>query len=249
MMKYCMHCGKELHKNASFCPYCMESQIEKQGAVIHKKSLKKWLYFLIIGIMTAILIVIVCILVSDGKGKPDSNFNVVIETSESTPAVSTKCIETTMSSTIAYTEKPTTIAITTIQATNVTTTEARPSEVQFRTGDYITQGKTLSQIQGYGDYENPGGIVLTIDEIFDDALTFSIVHYSESGLASETVSARNITGEMAGNIVEFQFSDMLDGKGKGKITLENGVLHIEIRGETSNPTSIIANEYLVYNEF
>ena len=73
--------------------------------------------------------------------------------------------------------------------------------------------------------------------------------YSESGISSDTISARNITAEIVGNTAEFLFTDMLDGKGAGRITLENGKIHIETWGDISNFTSIIKDEYLSYNDF
>lgn len=72
------------------------------------------------------------------------------------------------------------------------------------------------------------------------------MQYSESGYASDTVSARNITAEIIDNKAEFQFSDMLDGKGYGILTFENNKIHIvTYSDETSSmQTSIIVDEWL-----
>lgn len=240
MMKHCQYCGKELHENASFCPYCMKSLIEKQSAFIGERKSGKWLYLLIIGLLLTLLIVLVCFLMRENKEHPENHSDIAIETTESISITSTEPIATTVTTTTTDTEQTT---ITT-ESITVTTTEAIPQETLFQLGDYITEGKTLSQIQGYGGYEDMGGIVLTIEEITGTTLTFSIVQYDESGLASDTISARNITAEIIGNTVEFEFRDMLDGRGTGRLTLENGKIHIETWGDTHRPTSIIVNEYL-----
>ena len=65
MMKHCKYCGKELHEFSSFCPYCMNSQIEKQSAVIqHRKNnpLKTIIFIVIcIALIIAILLYIITI--------------------------------------------------------------------------------------------------------------------------------------------------------------------------------------------
>lgn len=65
MMKHCKYCGKELHEFSSFCPYCMNSQIEKQSAVIqHRKNnpLKTIIFIVIcITLIIAILLYIITI--------------------------------------------------------------------------------------------------------------------------------------------------------------------------------------------
>lgn len=248
MMKHCKYCGKELHEFSSFCPYCMKSQIEKQSAVIQKKNSKKLLYFLIIGITLALLIAIVFILMNDRKELHENNSSIAIESIESTSAASTEQILTTITT---PTEPITTeIHTTTTEAitttTQIETTTVPTAETTIQLGDYLTEGKTISQIQGYGGYENIGGIILTIEEINETSLTFSILQYSESGYASDTISARNITAEIIDNKAKFQFSDMLDGKGCGILTFENDKIHIvTYTDETSSmQTSIIVDEWL-----
>lgn len=225
MMKYCKYCGKELHEFSSFCPYCMKNQIEKQSGVIQKKNPKKWMGFLIIGIVLALLIVLVFILMDDRKKLPDNHSGIVVERIESTSATSTEPTLTTITTSITEpitTEIHTTtteeITTTTqIEISTVPTSATTSSETALQLGDYLTEGKTMNQIEGYGNYEDIGGIILTIEEMNETSLTFSIVQYSESGYASDTVSARNITAEIIDNKAEFQFSDMLDGKGYANI--------------------------------
>lgn len=238
MMKHCHYCGREIHEQSSFCPYCMQSQIEKQGAIIQERRPSKWLYIFIIIVAIIAVIAVLSVFLNNDTNQAENNSDIPIETTESTTTTSTEPIVTT---TTANTEQTT---ITTEQIT--TTTEPTPQETLFQLGDYITEGKTISQIQGYGGYEDMGGIVLTIEEITDTTVTFSIVQYDESGLASDTVSARNITDEIVGNTAEFEFRDMLDGRGTGRITFENGKVHIETWGDTNRPTSIIVNEYLTH---
>lgn len=253
MMKKCKYCGKEIHENASFCPYCMQNQIEKQSEIIYEKSSMKWIYIVLI-IATAIIAVIaVLYFVLNGENRKSD-----IST-ESTEAISTTSTEqilttvttsttdieqttTTTETTVSTTELVTTV--TSIETTTVSVTETMSQVISFELGDYITEGKSSSQVMGYGGYEDIGGIILTIEDITDNTLNFSIVVYSESGYASDTLSARDISAEIVGNTAEFQFDDMLSGKGAGKLTFENGKIHIETWGETDNPTSIILNEYL-----
>lgn len=265
MMKHCNYCGKELHENANFCPYCMQSQIDKDSTVIWERKSGKWLYLLVIGLLLALLIVLVCFLMRENKEIPENHSDIAIESTEATTItttttepISTTVTATTQAETTTSTIE-TTAATTQTEATSTTETHINntetltttvspetilPQETPFQLGDYITEGKTLSQIQGYGGYEDMGGIVLTIEEITDTTLTFSIVQYDESGLASDTVSARNITAQLIDNTAEFEFRDMLDGRGTGTLTLENGMIHIETWGDTNRPTSIIVNEYL-----
>ena len=264
MMKHCNYCGKEIHEQSSFCPYCMQSQIDKENTVIWERKSGKWLYLLVIGLLLVLLIVLVCFLMRENKEIPENHSDIAIEITETTTItttttlpISTTVTATTQAETTTSTTK-TTAVTTQIEATSTTeiyiTTETitttippettMPQVNQFQLGDYITEGKTLSQIQGYGGYENMGGIVLTIEEITDTTLTFSLVQYDESGLASDTVSARNITAQLIDNTAEFEFRDMLDGRGTGTLTLENGMIHIETWGDTNHPTSIIVNEYL-----
>lgn len=238
-MKHCKYCGKELHENASFCPYCMKSQIEKQGAIIQERKSRKWLYIFIIIVAIIAVIAVLSVFINNDKNQAENNSDIPIVTTESTATTSTEPISAIITTT-TFSEQTT---ITT-ESTTVTTTETIPQETVFQLGDYITERKTISQIQGYGVYEDMGGIVLTIEEITDATLTFSIVQYDESGLASDTISARNITAEIIGNTVEFEFRDMLDGRGTGRLTLENGKIHIETWGDTNRPTSIIVNESL-----
>ena len=263
-MKHCNYCGKELHENASFCPYCMQSQIDKENTVIGERKSGKWLYLLVIGLLLALLIVLVCFLMRENKEISENHSDIAIESTEattitttttepiSTTVTTTTQAETTISTTetTAVTTQTEATSTTKIYTTTETITTTVPPETtmpqvnQFQLGDYITEGKTLSQIQCYCGYEDIGGTVLTIEEITDTTLTFSITLYSESGYATDTVSARNITAEIIENTAEFTFADMIGGKGTGILTFEKGRIHIETWGDTHRPTSIIVNEYL-----
>ncbi len=251
MMKHCKYCGKELHEFSSFCPYCMKSQIERQSAVIQKKRPKKWLYFLIVGIALVLLIVLVLILMNDRKELHENHSSIAIESIESTSAASTEQILTTVTTPtgLITTEIHTTTTEAITTTTQVATTTVPTAETTIQLGDYLTEGKTSSQIQGYGGYENIGGIILTIEEINETSLTFSIVQYSESGYASDTISARYITAEIIDNKAEFKFSDMLDGVGAGTLTFEKGKIHITTWADETarQQTSIIVDEYLVFD--
>lgn len=254
-MKYCRYCGKEIHENSSFCPYCMQNQIEKQSEIIYEKSSKKWLYIVLIIVTAIIAVIAVLYLVLNGENRKS---DISIESTEATSATSTEPILTTVTASTTDFEQTTTITttetavsttelvttVTSIETTAVSVTETMSQEISFELGDYITEGKSSSQVMGYGGYEDIGGTILTIEGITDNTLNFSIALYSESGYASDTLSARDITAEIVGKTAEFQFDDMLSGKGAGKLTFENGKIHIETWGDTSNPTSIILNEYL-----
>lgn len=220
---------------------------ELKAALTGKRRSKAFPAFLSILLLAAVGIVIAVIPKSQ-KPEPLSlqkETPMTLDTASATQttvqtAASTGTAETTEAASAAETHPPTTETITTTVPPETT----MPQVNQFQPGDYITEGKTRSQIQGYGGDGDMGGIVLTMEEITDTTLTFSIVQYDASGLASDTVSARNITAEITGNTAVFEFSDMLGGKGAGSLTLENGRIHIETWGDTDRPTSMIVNEYL-----
>lgn len=245
-MKYCRYCGKEIHEKSSFCPYCMQSQTEKQSETIYDKSLKKWLYILITAtVIIAVFAVLYFVLINK---QSNNNSNIIIENTEAITITSTEAILTTVTTSTTATKQTTTKTETTVSTTTAMTTtsstETTSQEIIFELGDYITEGKSSSQVMGYGGYEDIGGTILTIEDITDNMLTFTITLYSESGYASDTLSVRNITSELVGNTAEFEFNDNSNGKGAGKLTFENGKIHIETWGETGNPTTIILNEYL-----
>lgn len=254
-MKHCKYCGQNIHEYSTFCPYCMQSQIEKQNAVIPKRKSKKWLYLSAIGIILIAFIAIVVILLNGSHREADDS-DISTETTEiattmlsTTTSTTTQTTHLTTAATISIKTSTTTVTNSeTIEIT--TTTELASNDITYQVGDYITEGKSYSQIQGYGGYENIGGTILTIEEIDDNSITFSIIKYSESGYASDTVSARNITAEIIDNTAEFQFSDMLDGKGNGTITFEQGKIHIQTWADeaASMQTSIIVDEYLTFDD-
>lgn len=245
-MKYCRYCGKEIHEKSSFCPYCMKSQTEKQSETIYEKNSKKQLYILITAtVIIAVFTVLYFVLINK---QSDNNSNIIIENTEAITTTSTEAILTTVTTSTTATKQTTTKTETTVSTTTAMTTtsstETTSQEIIFELGDYITEGKSTSQVQGYGGYEDIGGTILTIEDITDNMLTFTIVLYSESGYPSDTISERDITAELVGNIAEFKFEDWLYRKGAGKLTFENGKIHIETWGETDNPTTIILDEYL-----
>lgn len=253
-MKYCRYCGKEIHEKSSFCPYCMQNQIEKQSEIIYEKSSRKWIYLLIAATTVITVIAVLYFALNNDNKKSDNNSSSTIESTEAITTSSTEPISTTVTTLVADTEQTTTKTETTVSTTTTLTTsietttavvtETISQEIILELGEYITEGKSSSQVQGYGGYEDIGGTILTIEDITDSMLTFSITLYSESGYASDTVSVRNITAEIIGNTAEFEFDDSWYCKGAGKLTLENGKIHIETWGETDNPTTIILNEYL-----
>ncbi len=53
-MGYCKFCGKELDNGATFCPHCMQKQVEEQKVIIVGNSDKKK-YFLIFGVVLAMV--------------------------------------------------------------------------------------------------------------------------------------------------------------------------------------------------
>ncbi len=255
-MKKCHNCGKALHEQASFCPYCMQSQIPKQSTVIQTKQPGKRLYAaLLIGLLLILLAVLLWLLMRGREERSDYNEGAVIPSTESAAAAEAASSTAAVTAITTEEEGLTTTVQTTAEAVIETLSpetvppetvsqETSLQETAFQLGDYITEGKTLSQIQGYGGTGELGGIVLTIAEITDTVLTFSIVQYSESGYASDTVSARNITAEVMENTAEFTFRDMLGGEGSGKMTIQDGVLSIETWSSSQNPTSMLVNTRL-----
>lgn len=250
MMKKCTYCGNQIHENASFCPYCMKSQIEKQNVVIQKRKSKKWLCFSAIGIILIAFIAIVVIHLNDNHQDADNpdipTETMGITTTKLSTTMPTETQTTTVTS-VTTTETSTT-DVTSFETTKITTTTyIESNDVTYQVGDYITEGKSISQIQGYGGYEDVGGTILEIEEISENAITFSIIKYSESGLPTDTISARNINAEIIDNKADFKFTDMLDGHGTGTMTFENGKIHVKTWSD-DNSTSIIVDEYLFFND-
>lgn len=245
-MKHCKYCGQDIHEYSSFCPYCMQSQIEKQDAVVQKRKSKKWLYLSAVGIILIAFIAIVMILLNGNHQESDiPNETTEITTTTLSIEMSTE-IQTTTITSVTTTETNTTTVTNSETIEITTTTESASNDTTYHVGDYITDGKSSSQIQGYGGYDDIGGTILEIEEIDDNSITFSIIKYSESGYASDTVSARNITAEIIDNKANFQFNDMLEGKGNGILTFEQGKIHIQTwTDETASmQTSIIVDEWL-----
>ncbi len=62
MMKKCKYCGKEIHENASFCPYCMNKLIDTESIFKKKRNYLNFKKILVICI-TLIIVVFLCILI------------------------------------------------------------------------------------------------------------------------------------------------------------------------------------------
>lgn len=215
----------------------------KKALIGNKKRKKNWRYLFPLVILFPVVICVTVLISndeSDNKTKNSDTPHSLAETTDS-PINSTDDVTTAQTST--------TIAMETTsqaQKSPAIAIETTSQETAIQLGDYITEGKTTSQIQGYGGYEDIGGIILTIEEINETTLTFSIVQYSKSGYAADTISARNITAEITDNKAEFHFADMLDGNGIGMLTFENGKIHIvTYPDETASiQTAIIVDEWL-----
>ena len=245
-MKYCKYCGKGLHTASSFCPYCMKSQIAKQSAVMQQKKAKNIRYrFLGAGLLLLLCaaIAVLCLLVwgkkSVGTGSPSDS---AIDTVKSSADTWTEPVQSTTVAATASVDAAAPSAPGFMENENAAETAAA-SEAEagaLSIGDYITAGKTRSQIQGNG------GTILTIESITDQTITFSIVQYSDSGYAADTVSAKQITAQWVKNTAAFEFcDDTQDGKGYGTLSYENGTIHIETRSNTNHPTKLVLNEDLV----
>ena len=100
-MKHCNYCGKEIHEQSSFCPYCMQSQIDKENTVIWERKSGKWLYLLVIGLLLVLLIVLVCFLMRENKEIPENHSDIAIEITETTTITTTTTlpISTTVTAT------------------------------------------------------------------------------------------------------------------------------------------------------
>lgn len=251
-MKYYKYCGKGLHTASSFCPYCMKSQIAKQSAAMQQKKSKNIRYrFLEAGLLLLLCatIAVLCLLVW-GKEPAETSLpsDSAIDTVKSSAATWTEPAQSTTAAATASVDAAASSATDFMENANAAETaaasEAEASALSI--GDYITAGKTRSQIQGYGGYTDIGGTILTIESITDQTITFSIVQYSDSGYAADTVSAKQITAQWVKNTAAFEFcDDTLDGKGYGTLSYENGTIHIETRSNTNHPTKLVLNEDLV----
>lgn len=243
--KECIYCGKELHMQASFCPYCMQSQIEKETFPVgNPKHRKRWVIPVCMILLMAVMIFLVLKIFSSKPDEPvNGNFH---ETSTSTTELTTT-IPTTTSFTIEKQSSETETNITTtIQTdtvmTTVTTiptaTASPPLEAQYYLGDYITSEKSYSEVT------YSGGIILTFTEQSGNTFTFNIVKYDESGSAADTVTARKIHGEKVDNQILFSFVDDRDNSGTGTLTFQDGKLHLQTSGEG---TKLFVDTWLEYD--
>ncbi len=207
----------------------------KKALIGNKKRKKNWRYLLPLVILLPVVICVTVLMSNDESDNKTKNSDKPNSLAQTTDAPINSANDVT---TIKTTSQAQTSAVIAIETTS--------QETAIQLGDYITEGKTISQIQGYGGYEDIGGIILTIEEINETTLTFSIIQYSESGYAADTISARNITAEISDNRAEFYFKDMLDGNGMGVLTFENGKIHIvTFPDETASiQTTIIVDEWL-----
>lgn len=89
-IKYCPECGKELPKEANFCPYCMTKLIAEDGTdiPITKKNNRKKLYIitLLLLIIIAVQVAIVVVLSGNNNGNTadnDKNVNITKEAVQS----------------------------------------------------------------------------------------------------------------------------------------------------------------------
>ena len=80
-MKKCIYCGKELPDEASFCPYCSRSQVEKEDAAPPKVLGRKWLTIIGLAILV-IAAVLVLILRRQPKTYDDNDSALVVYTDE-----------------------------------------------------------------------------------------------------------------------------------------------------------------------
>lgn len=207
----------------------------KKALIGNKKRKKNWRYLLPLVILLPVVICVTVLMSNDESDNKTKNSDKPNSLAQTTDAPINSANDVTTIKTTSQAQTSVAIAI-----------ETTSQETAIQLGDYITEGKTISQIQGYGGYEDIGGIILTIEEINETALTFSIIQYSESGYAADTISARNITADITDNRAEFHFKDMLDGNGMGTLTFENGKIHIiTYPDETASiQTSIIIDEWL-----
>lgn len=241
-MKHCQYCGKELHEFSSFCPYCMNSQIEKQSAVIQKSKLNKWLYFLIAIIFLIAFIAIGVILLND-IGQGENHSTVQMRATE---------ITTTTSLTTTSTETMQTTTSTTEYAT--TTTETIRTEFLDYSeydGIYYPDGLTEDDVKGiYGD-EGLGGVELFItytDQMIldepDKHLDISIKLFTENNI----IEVRHVYIDVLEpqNPIIFDFEDVYGGEGTATLLFENGKIHLTTTAdeEAKRQTKIIVDEWL-----
>lgn len=223
-----------------------QSAEELKSALTEKKKSKLFSISLSIILLAVIGCIIFALLQNSTTPQNSSQQNNSIITTTATSQIQTtvQTSESTQFTTITTTDIS---ESTTTNGETTTTTENSSDMQKLLTGDYMTEGKSISQIQGYGGYEDVGGTILEIEEISENAITFSIIKYSESGLPTDTISARNIIAEIIDNKADFKFTDMLDGHGTGAMTFENGKIYIKTWSD-DNSTSIIVDEYLIFND-
>lgn len=139
--KFCPKCGKELHENSSFCPYCMEKFNVSENNQKTNNSMKKILIICISALLAVIIVVtgIVVVITSLNKNTVGSNDN-----TKSTDVVSSES-ETTIQTESANgdTEKKNTGEDNEVGLRNIkvdsdsVTTEEQQLVAQYFDNDYI----------------------------------------------------------------------------------------------------------------
>lgn len=258
MMKHCKYCGKELHEFSSFCPYCMNSQIEKQNAVIQKRKLNKWLYFLI-AIIFLIAFIAIGVIFLNGISRGENHSTVQMKAEE---------ITTTTSLTTTSTETMQTTTITTITATSTAKTTTKTSTTENVTtttgtittgvldyseydGTYYPDRLTEGDVKGIYGYERLGGVELfvtyTEQMILDEPdkhLDISIKLFTENDI----IEVRDVYIDVLEpqNPIVFDFEDVYGGEGTAILLFENGKIHLTTIAdeEAGRQTKIIVDEWL-----
>lgn len=267
-MKYCKHCGRKLHPQASFCPFCMGIQIDKQTYIPRKKKSN---YLLVIFIGLAIVTIMIVVLFLKGSIRPESHneneklkepaITTSVTTSTTTiPTMTTTTTERLNTSTTTTTETIT-IAENTTTTTETTTTEPTHEESTVNAnevldyhdydGIYYPDGLSEGDVKGLYGYEKIGGVQLCITyidqmilDVPDKHLDISITLFTEYDMVE--VRHRRVDVLETQNPIVFDFEDVYGGMGIATLLFENGKVHLTTIAyeDTKRQTKIIVDEWL-----
>lgn len=214
-MKHCKYCGKELHDNASFCPYCMRKVITTESVEIPKRKHAYVIYFLITFLF--IIAILVFLLVLNGKTEKP-----VSQSEESNESMS----------------NPTEYSTEEITEDTTSSTDLQSEETE-KVIDYA------SYIGMWYNKDNPtqeemianGGTSVQIFSIDDSIAEISVTSINSG--ARNIATTDMIYGKVERNTIDFRFqNDGWMNSGYGSLTLLDDSIFVEIVYNYTDPNSM-----------
>lgn len=259
----CTKCGKEIHEEARFCPYCMNKCIKVKVTIDYPKK-RKYLVGIIIGFIVVIVLSTVVLIHKFSKSingiddihndsteiiSQKQNITTDISTTESATTDILTVVPTTEASTMEAptTEPPTTkLPITELSTTEVTTTEPTTTELPTTeastTKAPITESSTTEPITEEPTTEDPTTEEPITEEPTTKAPTMEPLTTDSSIMetnATEDVTTRPTDEESGPNTPDDSIPPAPDAVTIGTPILASGMY--EVTGSVRNSNTVNKN--------